>query len=315
MRFVHDSHVRLGSRPAGEKARGFGVVRKVQEILASMAAIAAIFALFACGARSGLRFEPTDAGPLEETCSNGLDDDGDGLVDEACPCPAGLTQVCYGGADGSEGVGICRAGVQACVETLGVLEWGECEREVRPAREACIGGLDEDCDGTLDCDDADCARDEACVSLPPDDCTPHCPSETCDGRDNTGDGRVDEGRVCDGIEGPCPAAGAIRICDAYCGIHQRCRLDGTWGPCVVDGMGPVPECDEHADCPHGYMCDVGSCVQSVDCRSDDECDYYFGDGGFCTEQGFCVSECFHHDDCPVPLVCDLGLCVPDPYHP
>ena len=262
--------------------------------------------LAGCGSRTGLRQQP----PRPEECGNGLDDDRDGQVDEGCPCADGAAQWCYDGPDGTEGVGICAAGAQEC--SLG--EWGSCQGAVTPVDEACLGGLDDDCDGRVDCDDPDCAGEAACAIA---DCTPHCPYEECDGRDNNGDGRVDEGRVCDGIEGPCPAVGAIRICDAYCGVHQRCRRDGSWGPCTADGQGPVPECDEHEDCSRSFWCDYGSCVPANPCDSDGDCsDFLFGGEGYCVEhQGVCVTQCYAHSDCPRPEVCDLGQCVLDPYAP
>ena len=263
-----------------------------------------------CGARSGLLFDVNGT----EVCGNGLDDDGNGLVDEACPCPPGMTQECYSGPAGTEGVGICVAGVQQCDPVEETMEWSSCSGEIVPATEACVAGVDDDCDGLVDCDDPDCAAAQPCEK-DPGDCTPNCPFEECDGRDNNGDGRTDEGRVCDGIEGPCPAPGAVRICDAYCGVHQRCRVDGSWGPCIVDGQGPVPECDEHADCAFGSICDMGGCLQSMRCESDDDCDPYYVDGFCAVEQGVCVIECFHHSDCPLPLVCDLGACIADPYAP
>lgn len=268
-----------------------------------IAVLATLALALGCGARTGLVIPP----PVPEECGNGLDDDRDGLVDEACPCSDGAIQVCYGGPDGTEGVGICVAGAQRC--TVG--EWNDCEGEVLPVAEACVGGLDDDCDGHVDCDDPDCASEPACV---PDDCTPHCPVEECDGRDNNGDGRIDEGRICDGIEGPCPAVGAIRICDAYCGVHQRCRRDGSWGPCTADGQGPVPECDEHSDCPRYTWCDYGTCVGASACDRDMDC-AIFGLSDCIQDQGVCVGECYEHSDCPRPEVCDLGGCVVDPYAP
>jgi hypothetical protein len=277
-----------------------------------MAAAAFALALPGCGAKTGLSTEPKHP----EVCDDGLDNDQDGNVDERCVCAPAAVQVCYSGPDGTEGVGICRAGSQECsLESDGAMIWGACVDEVSPASEQCLGGLDDDCDGHVDCDDDDCGESDACRA---DDCSPHCPYEECDGRDNNGDGRIDEGRVCDDIDGPCPAAGAIRICDAYCGVHQRCRVDGTWGPCIVDGQGPVPTCDEHTDCPHFQWCDFGECVDAgSQCSSDDDCDGgILGFGGFCVEErGICVSQCYEHSDCEKPNVCDMGLCVPDPYSP
>jgi hypothetical protein len=85
-----------------------------------------------CGARSELDapvFE-IDASPARERC-NGLDDDGDGAIDEdlgALSC----------------GVGACLREVPACVEGVpGACVPGE------PTEELC-NGLDDDCDGAVD---------------------------------------------------------------------------------------------------------------------------------------------------------------------
>src|SRR5262249_37012195 len=66
-------------------------------------------------------------GPSSEAC-NGLDDDCNGVVD-------GMTRPCYGGPPGTEGVGVCRAGSQACVSPIGsgTPSWGTCVGEVVPS--------------------------------------------------------------------------------------------------------------------------------------------------------------------------------------
>ena len=57
--------------------------------------------------------------PEAETC-NELDDDCDGVVDDGCVCRRGETRACYDGPAATAGVGICRAGTQACVIEAGV---------------------------------------------------------------------------------------------------------------------------------------------------------------------------------------------------
>ncbi len=68
-------------------------------------------------------------------------------------CGNGEVRACYSGADGTQDVGMCVAGQQGCFSGA----WqAECSAEVVPATEVCDDGLDNDCDGTVDADDADC---------------------------------------------------------------------------------------------------------------------------------------------------------------
>ncbi len=84
-------------------------------------------------------------------CANGVDDDGDGLIDCADP-----------DCTGDPACGMCLP------------------REVN-----CTDGRDEDCDGLVDCADPDCAMDPACMTCVPFEvnCT--------DGRDEDCDGLTD----------------------------------------------------------------------------------------------------------------------------
>jgi len=67
-----------------------------------------------------------------------------GTTGAGAPCQPGETQPCYGGPDGTEGIGLCREGQRACVDGV----WAEtCEGEVTPRAEDCTSPGDEDCDG------------------------------------------------------------------------------------------------------------------------------------------------------------------------
>lgn len=92
---------------------------------------------------------PPDRGP-RESC-NGLDDDGDGLIDEDFLCGLGRQ-------------------VELCATHCGSIGYIRCEAPTcQPSAtcflfpERCVGGSDDDCDGLRDCADPDCASDPVCV--------------------------------------------------------------------------------------------------------------------------------------------------------
>jgi hypothetical protein len=87
----------------------------------------------------------------DELC-DALDNDCDGAVD-------GLTQPCYGGPAGTEGVGLCHGGVAVCLDGL----FGDCEGQVLPAAaESCADETDDTCDGQVD---EGCIVDPACAAI------------------------------------------------------------------------------------------------------------------------------------------------------
>jgi hypothetical protein len=74
---------------------------------------------------------------------------GDGHVDcstgSAVCVPDATTQSCYTGPAGTKGVGVCAAGTQTCISSLGA-----CGGEIVPAAaENCFNDLDDDCDGKV----------------------------------------------------------------------------------------------------------------------------------------------------------------------
>jgi hypothetical protein len=76
--------------------------------------------------------------PSSEICDN-LDNNCNGSTDE------GVTQSCYTGPAGTNGVGVCHGGTQTC--TTGT--FGSCSGQVVPTTEVC-NGTDDNCNGTVD---------------------------------------------------------------------------------------------------------------------------------------------------------------------
>ena len=64
-----------------------------------------------------------------------------------CDCTSGEVRPCYTGIAGTEGVGICHAGVQSCESGF----WGICIGDITPqANDACGDGVDNNCNGKID---------------------------------------------------------------------------------------------------------------------------------------------------------------------
>ena len=214
-----------------------------------------------CGAEQGWGCPyPEQSYEAQEQSCDGLDNDCDGLADlvpdgpdeDSLPDP--LPRACYGGPDGTEGVGECHAGRERCV----ALAWGPCEGEQRPVDEAC-DGLDNDCDEATDepeelpppaalLQDGLCAGSlQICAGAQgwqePDYTTieGYEPSEgACDGLDNDCDGAVDD-------PGELPAPLAAQQLGVCAGSRQACAGVQGWLEPDYDALpgyeSPEQSCD------------------------------------------------------------------------
>ena len=131
----------------------------------------------------------------------------------------GSTRSCYTGPNGTEGVGLCTAGLETCSGGM----FGSCVGEVTPQPELC-NSLDDNCDGQTD--EGNPEGGGACNTGLPGVCaagTSECQggglscnqnqqasAETCNGLDDNCDGATDEGNP--GGGGAC-STGLPGICN------------------------------------------------------------------------------------------------------
>jgi len=147
-----------------------------------------------CGTPPGVEALCTDG--VDEDCDGNVDcDDSDCSADAACATPFCGDLNCDAGEDSCSCPGDC--GAPPSTETM-----------------MCTGGADEDCDGDVDCADADCGADAAC-------------STTC------GNGTCDAGEDCSSCS-DCAGVTSGRPTNRYCcgdGTAQSAEGDGS----ICDG--------------------------------------------------------------------------------
>ncbi len=102
-----------------------------------------------------------DVVPRTEDCSNSIDEDCDGNINDAdagCVCTPGTATPCYTGPEGTEGIGRCIGGSRPCNNDG--TAFGSCEGEATPILENCATPEDDDCDGQSD------DPEDGCVCTP-----------------------------------------------------------------------------------------------------------------------------------------------------
>ena len=192
-------------------------------------------------------------------------------IDNQCTsmvCKPGTSRSCYEAGANTKSVGICKSGIQYCVEDG--KSYSSCTDQVLPQAEIC-DRQDNDCDGVIDnglsCECTPGSK-RKCFSgqqgtLDVGECKSglqYCEfdntwgncldvvnpsSEVCDGKDNDCNGKVDDNERCECIPG------AIRWCYTHDPAttdvgecregRQACKTDHTWFSECMGERGPVPE--------------------------------------------------------------------------
>jgi len=191
--------------------------------------------------------------PAAETCISPLDEDCDGKANEegqGCECVPGAFMPCYTGPGGTQGVGVCHSGMQSC--NGDGLTYGPCVGEQKPKAETCDAGkADDDCDGEVNEEGADCTCGDGYVSAgeecddgnldSTDSCTELCKVAVC------GDGFVFAGvEACDDSNADSTDDCTVLCKTAVCGddfvqpsLGETCDDGG-----MSDGDPCSPTCNE-----------------------------------------------------------------------
>ena len=163
-----------------------------------------------------------------DICGNTLDDNCDGTVDEGCTTCNPVTQP----INVSCGIGMCN--VKATVTCDNNTWFTKCTPG-QPVTETC-NNLDDDCNGVIDnylkqvcgISIGDCKQGlQTCSAGVWGNCTGETApkNETCDGRDNNCDGKVDEGNACLSLT----SYVGVNLTSLNCAENWSC---GNWTNCL-----------------------------------------------------------------------------------
>jgi hypothetical protein len=162
-----------------------------------------------------------DVIPSSDVCTDMLDNDCNGVVNDGvltgaagCTCFPQSVSTCYTGPDGTQDVGLCKAGIATC--TAKGDAWGACAGQVTPVTDTCADGSDNDCNGVIN--DGFGKGGAGCVCLP--------------------------GSQADCYTGP---AGTMNV-GACKGGKKTCAADGkSFGACLGQIIPDVDSCLDQVD--------------------------------------------------------------------
>ncbi len=247
-------------------------------------------------AQTGSDYSLTFTYKAPEDCSNGTDDDGDGLTDcedslDCCQDSACSADAACNGFDGQpcQADGDCLGG--KCMAEAGYgMPGGLCTR-------TCSGS--GDCASGFDCFTWNATNEQVCIPLCPSGSSSDCRSGyLCAGTsdffcapDCTTDSQCPDTGTCNPWSGLCEALGTGATDGAACSAGTDCES----GICITQA-------------PDGYCTSICS-LAAQDCPGDGVCVNYANGAG---DMGYCFDGCSQDTDCRSGYHCQANSINPPP---
>lgn len=173
-----------------------------------------------------------------EICTNGVDEDRNGSIDDGCACGVGTRRACWPGPPDMRTIGACSDGEQTCDSDGVNAAWSTCRDARMPTREVRGDATDNDCDGATDEPDAVCEPTEQRETVCDDGLDTDCDTAT-----DCADPDCRSAPLC---ERSCPPSEAV----CWGGVDDDCdaRIDCEDTDCAMD-----PSCRSEMDCPPGQV--------------------------------------------------------------
>ncbi len=212
-------------------------------------------------------------------------------------CNTGEAKKCYPSSNYEIGKGICREGVQLCIDN----KWGFCEGAVTPVLEEC-NGFDDNCNGAVD----DGVKNKCGSCGPePEEIQGNNFDDDCDNLIDEDENNQGGLNGCDDrIQQPCYTGPAGTSGKGTCkGGLRDCQPDNRWGTCVGQVTPQNETCDDNIDndCDGliDEFCDSVVCLDEELCNNskDDNCNNLVNEN----------CSVIDRDECEATEICDDGF--------